>query len=78
MKKFDKKLTLNRETVRNLTHSDLDGVVGGKPEPTCLDSNLTIPTQAGCTLTCPSFPCPMTEGPPCTSGAKICICQTSE
>ncbi len=74
MKKFDKKLTLNRETVRNLTHSDLDAVVGGKPDTPCMD---TVDTEATCPSDYPACQLPNTEDPPCTSGAKICICQTS-
>ncbi len=78
-----KKLNLNRETVRNLTSSDLDVVAGGKPPTPCDE---TIPTEwptcetcetcdtCGCTDTCP----PDTVNPPCTSGAKICICDNSQ
>ncbi|HTR54867.1 MAG TPA: class I lanthipeptide [Kofleriaceae bacterium] len=34
MKKISKKLSLNRETVRVLSNSDLSGVAGGGAEPT--------------------------------------------
>ena len=34
-KKFNDKLTLNRETLRNLTGLDMKGAVGGFTEGTC-------------------------------------------
>jgi hypothetical protein len=78
-----KKLHLDRETVRNLTGADLDVVAGGKPGDPCND---TVPTEWPTCETCDSCdPCVTSPSgctcetvvPPCTSGARICICNAS-
>ncbi len=70
-----KKLNLNRETVRNLTSSDLDVVAGGKPTTPCKD---TIPTEWPTCETCDTCAetcgLPDTVNPPCTTTARICLC----
>lgn len=45
MKKQTPKLTLHRETLRNLSPTDLDQVAGGGPTTGCTTSDY-------CTLTC--------------------------
>lgn len=68
-----KKLNLNRETVRNLTSSDLDVVAGGKPGEPC---NETVPTEWPTCETCETcVTCETCET--CVTCGGTCGCNTS-
>jgi len=43
-----KKLSLNRETIRNLTDEELGRAVGGKPNPTNMPSGTNASAGASC------------------------------
>jgi hypothetical protein len=72
-----KKLNLNRETVRNLTSSDLDVVAGGKPGEPC---NETIPTEWPTCETCETcVTCDTNCGCPPATSPRICqICDETD
>jgi hypothetical protein len=54
-----KRLTLNRETVRSLTHSEMQTIAGGAvPKPTETSHTCkTCPTQQTCKTKCGNCPC---------------------
>ncbi len=58
MKKHLKKLTLNRETLRNLAKIETAAVVGANTNPTScrcrIETGCECETQAGCTALCTS------------------------
>ena len=51
MKKLQKKLSLNKETLRNLSGQELQGIVGGVTITCCNSSTETGDTCVACTVT---------------------------
>lgn len=51
MKKLQKKLSLNKETLRNLSGHELQGIVGGVTASCCNSSTETGDTCATCHIT---------------------------
>ncbi len=66
MKKNHQKLTLSRDTVRNLTGPALSEVAGGGVTTGCLTTGCTINISCGCTNTCLTAGCP-TRQADCTA-----------
>ena len=65
-KKFNDKLALNRETLRNLTGLDMKGAVGGYTDGTCGTG------QSNITDTCETCIGPSCRYAPPTTGTSAC------
>ena len=82
MKKLGKKLSLNKETIRELTDSELGQVAGADPTQGqgCTNTNhqacpTAYCTQIGCTISCPSVSqtsCICASGDPSCPTAGCC------
>jgi natural product precursor len=55
MKKQIKRLTLSKETLRNLTERELQNAAGGATIVAC--SNPCITDDSNCSQSCPTFRC---------------------
>ena len=66
IKKFHKKLVLNKETIAHLGNSEQDVVKGGAPTTSCRSWCYCTMTDYGCGATCPpQATCPLTGKPIC-------------
>lgn len=70
LKKFDRKLAFNKETISNLNSRDLNKLRGGATIPyTCCD---TCDPHATCIQTCAITCDCFTNGATCTCNQRIC------